>query len=275
MKRYPLLLALLAPVWVSATELPRWEFGAGFAWLHLPDYRGADQSRDYLAPYPYLIYRGERLKVSEEGIRGLLFESDKVALDLSLAAAAPVNSDDNDVRRDMPDLDPTFEIGPSLKVRLGSQPQSHSYWELNLPLRAVAATNFSRGRMVGWVFNPHIDYVRLIPMEGGRLRLVVSWGPLWASEENHDYFYEVDPAYATADRPAYDASGGYSGSRLLVTAGKRLNSRWVLGGFLRYDDLHGAAFADSPLVRRKDAWMAGVALTWIFARSEETVENDK
>lgn len=275
MTRYALVFLISLPGWVGAVELPRWELGAGLAGLHLPDYRGSDQSRDYLAPYPYLIYRGERLRVSEEGVRGMLFESDRVAVDLSLAAAVPVSSSDNDARHDMPDLDPALEIGPSLKVRFGERPHPHRYWELNLPLRAVAATTLTHGHMIGWVFNPHLDYVRLIPMEGGRLRLVASWGPLWATEENHDYYYQVDPAYATAGRPAYDAHGGYSGSRFMVTMGKRLNSRWVMGGFLRYDDLHGAAFADSPLVRRKDSWMAGVAFTWIFARSEETVEYEK
>ncbi|KAA3626998.1 MAG: MipA/OmpV family protein [Proteobacteria bacterium] len=270
-----LLLVCLLPALTQAEHLPRWELGAGIAGLHLPDYRGSNESRDYLAPFPYLVYRGERVRVSEEGIRGLLFESDKVALDLSLSASIPVDSEDNSARQGMPDLDPAFEIGPNLKVRFAENSELRSHWELNLPLRAVAATDFSHGTMIGWIFNPHLDYVRHFPMAGGRLRLVVSWGPLWASEKYHDYYYEVDAAYATPQRPAFDARGGYSGNRLLITVGKRLNSSMVLGGFLRYDDLHGAAFEDSPLVKRNESLMGGIALTWIFARSAETVAHEK
>lgn len=267
------LVAALAAVPAGADHLPRWELGAGVAGLHLPDYRGSDESRDYFAPFPYVIYRGERLRVSEEGIRGLLFESDTVALDLSVAAAVPVDSEDNAARRDMPDLDPAFEIGPVLKVRLAGNAEKRSYWELNLPLRAVVATDFADSTDIGWIFNPHLDYVRNFPMAGGRLRLVASWGPLWASEKYHDYYYQVDPAYATAQRPIFNARSGYSGHRFLVTLGKRLNSRMVLGAFLRYDDLRGTAFEDSPLVKRKESLMGGVALTWIFARSDEFVEH--
>lgn len=273
--RHLLLLITCIPALAWADHLPRWELGAGIAGLHLPDYRGSDQSRDYLVPYPYLVYRGERLNVSEEGIRGLLFESDRVALDLSLAASIPVNSEDNNARQGMPDLDPAFEIGPNMKVRFAENARRHSHWELNLPLRAAYATDFSHGETIGWIFNPHLDYVRHFPMKAGRLRLVVSWGPIWASEEYHDYYYQVDSAYATALRPAYDAESGYSGNRWLITIGKRLNSRMVLGGFFRYDDLSGAAFEDSPLVKRKESLMAGLALTWIFARSEEIVEHEK
>ncbi len=268
------LLLVTSPT-VRADHLPRWELGVGVAGLHLPDYRGSDQNRGYLAPYPYVIYRGEKVSVSEEGIRGLLFERGNIALDLSLAAAIPVNSDDNDARRDMPDLDPTLEAGPSLKIRFGERAEKHSYWELNLPLRAVVATDLSHTESIGWSFSPHIDYVKRFPFPGGRLRMTLSFGPIWATDEYHDYYYGVDPRFATAQRPAYRASGGYSGTRFLATFGKRLNSRMVLGGFLRYDNLNGAVFDDSPLVRRDDSWMAGLALTWIFAKSAERVVHEE
>lgn len=275
MRHLAFLLFGLLPVAATADHLPRWELGAGLAGLHLPDYRGSNESREYLAPFPYVIYRGDRVKVSEEGIRGLLYESGRVALDLSLAASIPVDSEDNAARQGMPDLDPAFEIGPILKYRFAENSERRSHWELNLPLRAVLATDFSASEAIGWVFNPHLDYVRHFPMPGGRLRLVASWGALWASERYHDYFYQVDAAFATAQRPVFNAQSGYGGNRFLVTLGKRLNSRMVLGAFLRYDDLRGAVFEESPLVKRKDSLMAGLALTWIFARSEETVEHEK
>jgi len=64
-----------------AEEKPLWELGFGFFALTSPDYRGSDESRDYLLPLPYIIYRGDILRVDRSGIYGRLFESDRVNLD--------------------------------------------------------------------------------------------------------------------------------------------------------------------------------------------------
>jgi len=42
---------------------------------------------------------------------------------------------------------------------------------------------------------------------------------------------------------------------------------WV-GAFARYDNLSGAAFEDSPLVRKKSSFMAGVGIAWVLAEAE-------
>ncbi len=98
----------------------------------------------------------------------------------------------------------------------------------------------------------------------------VAFGPLFADASYHDYFYGVAPQYASAARPAYDGHGGYSGSRLTLITGKTFDQFW-LSAFVRLDTLKGAAFADSPLVERRSYHIVGVALTWIFARSETMV----
>jgi outer membrane protein len=41
---------------------------------------------------------------------------------------------------------------------------------------------------------------------------------------------------------------------------------------LRHDTLRGAAFEDSPLVRRRSHASFGVALSWVFATSERRVD---
>ncbi len=74
----------------------------------------------------------------------------------------------------------------------------------------------------------------------------------------------------TTTRPAYDAHGGYSGSFARVTLAKRYPRFWV-GMFVRYDDLRGATFEDSPLVRQTGALMWGAGIAWVFAQSEQTV----
>jgi outer membrane protein len=95
-------------------------------------------------------------------------------------------------------------------------------------------------------------------------------GQLFADRKYHAHFYGVDPAYATAVRPAYEAHGGYAGWQALAAVSRRFDRMWV-GGFVRYDDLHGAAFADSPLVRSRSAWSAGFGVSWVLKTSSELV----
>lgn len=104
--------ALLLCALAHAEPLPLWEVGAGVAPLCLPDYRGSDQSRNYLLPFPWLVYRGDMLKADREGIRARLFGAERVELDVSLSGSVPVNSERNRARAGMPDLHPTAEVGP-------------------------------------------------------------------------------------------------------------------------------------------------------------------
>jgi len=238
---------------------PLWEIGIGAAALHFPDYRGADQSRNYLLPLPYVIYRGKRLRVDREGIRGLLFRSERAVLDISADGAVPVNSNDNRARSGMPNLYPTVELGPSLDFRLNTS--GDRTLRLRLPLRAVIATNLRHFHHAGWLFNPNLNL-----SWRGRWETSVALGPLFATRAYHDYYYSVPAAFATATRPAYSAHGGYSGMRLTLTASRRIHRYWI-GAFLRYDDLSGAEFIDSPLVKRNSALMGGIGIAYVFDQS--------
>jgi hypothetical protein len=52
---------------------------------------------------------------------------------------------------------------------------------------------------------------------------------------------------------------------------KRFPRYWV-GGFLRYENISGAVFEDSPLVNRESALSVGLALSWVFGESSKRVE---
>lgn len=265
----PLTVALgAAAMPVRAAEKPLWEAGMGAAVLAIPDYRGSDEQRMYVLPIPYLIYRGELVKVDREGVHSRLFGTDRVKLDLSLGAGPPARSNENEARRGMPDINPTLEAGPELKIELAASERRDRIWSLRLPVRAVVATDLSHWRYIGWVFSPHLNYDALRLWSGWNAGVAV--GPLYASERNHDYYYEVAPKFATPTRPAYDARGGYSGSRITVAMSRRFPRYWV-GAFARYDTLSGAVFDESPLVRKRHSFMAGFGVSWIFARSERTV----
>jgi MipA family protein len=246
---------------------PLWELGLGVAGLRLPDYRGSDQSRGYLLPLPYIVYRGTWLKADRDGARALLVDTPRVKVDVSVAASTPTRSSDNTARDGMPNLPGTGEIGPNLNVTLAASAAERWRLDLRLPLRAAVTLQRSP-RFVGTTFSPHLN-LDLGGVAGG-WNLGLLTGPLFADRKYHEHFYSVDAAYATPDRPAYQAHGGYAGWQALAATSRRFGNTWV-GGFVRYDSLRGAAFEDSPLVWRHSALTLGFGVSWILATSSELV----
>jgi outer membrane scaffolding protein for murein synthesis (MipA/OmpV family) len=240
-------------------EDPRWELGLGLLALDIPDYRGSDERLSFVLPLPYVRYRGERFRLDREGGHLDLLRSNRVELDFSVSGGLPVDSDDNEARRDMPDLDPSLEFGPQLNILL-SQAQD-TRWRLVLPLRKVIATDLRSLDSIGWVFAPLIDV-----NYKGQWNTTLALGPLFATEDYHDYFYQVSPDFVRPERPAFDAEAGYSGSRLTLRTGRRYRRIWV-SAFARYDDLSGAAFEDSPLRKQSQSLMLGIFVAWILGES--------
>ena len=256
-------------VWMAgahAAELPLWELGAGVGVVSMPDYRGADQRQTYILPIPYVVYRGEFLQVDREKIRGLLYKSDRMELDMSMNGSIPVRSNHNAARQGMPDLDPTLEIGPQLNVFLAGSARSYYELILRLPLRSVQAMDGFQAQNTGLIFSPVLN-LDLRPGNGWNVGLS---GPIFADRQYHEYFYSVDAQYAKPDRPAYAAHGGYSGTQFIASLSKRFPHFW-LGAFLRADSLQGAAFEASPLLKEKYAVSAGFGISWIFAQSQTRV----
>jgi outer membrane scaffolding protein for murein synthesis (MipA/OmpV family) len=253
-------------------ELPLWELGIGTGALYLPYYRGVDQYHSYGIPFPYIIYRGEYLRIDESGAHGNIFRSQDVILELSLAGGIPVSSDGNGPRVNMPDLDPTVELGPSLNTRFWhSDDQRRTVW-LRLPLRTAISVNPKKIAHQGWTFSPYIEYTLESPRPGN-WKCGIAWGPLYADSNYHNYFYAVTPEYSLPDRPVYNAHGGYSGNRITLTLQKNIDDLWI-GAFIRYDDLNQATFLDSPLVNSHEYLAIGLGFTWVFSKSDTLVHFD-
>ena len=246
---------------------PLWELGLGVAGLRLPDYRGSDQSRSYLLPLPYIVYRGTWLKADRDGARALLFDTQRVKVDVSVAASTPTRSRDNAAREGMPNLAAVGEIGPNLNLTLARSIENRWRLDLRLPLRAAVTLQRSP-EFIGTTFSPHLN-LDLAGVAGG-WNLGLLTGPLFADRKYHEHFYGVDAAYATPERAAYRAHGGYAGWQALAATSRRFGNTWV-GAFVRYDSLRGAAFEDSPLVRRHSALTLGFGVSWILATSAELV----
>ena len=271
--RTVLLALCLSAQAAAAADLPLWELGAGIGAFALPDYRGADEGRGYLLPVPYVVYRGKFLKADRHGIRGTLFDSDRIDLNLSFAASLPVNSSHNTARSDMPDLEPSLELGPSLEVALWRSADRRDLLALRLPLRA-AFTLEGSPQAIGWVATPHLnlDLAGRGGLQGWNFGLL--GGPVYGSRRQHQYFYGVAPQFATPARPAYEAPGGYAGWQFIAAASRRFPRFWV-GAFVRADTLQGAVFEASPLLRRESYFAAGATIAWLLDVSERRVQAEE
>jgi outer membrane protein len=257
----------------AETEKPLWEAGIGLGAVSFPAYRGSDQSKRYALPSPYFIYRGEFLKADRQGMRAELLGNDSINLTISGALSPPTFSDEVRVRVGMPDLDANVEVGPQLNIKLWQSPHNGRQLKLLLPLRTAFTLN-SKPQGIGWVFHPklNLDIGTLAALPGWNIGLQA--GALFGDHKQHQYFYGVDSAYASAERPAYEARGGFAGMQYLVGVSKRFERHWV-GAFLRYDNLSGASFANSPLVRTRNYVAGGVAFSWILGESSVRVMSDE
>lgn len=263
--------ALVIACPAHATEEPLWEAGLGIGAIHFPQYRGSNQSKDYVLPAPYFVYRGDFFKADREGARGVFFRNESLDINLSLGASLPVSSKDNEARQGMPDLRPTVEAGPSFELTLWRSSRRDAKVDLRLPLRAAVSLE-SHPQFVGMQFFPHlnIDFRNEERFPGWNLGMLA--GAVLTDARYNRYYYEVAPAFATPTRPAYSPpGGGYAGTEAIVALSKRFPRFWV-GGFLRYDTLNHARFEESPLVTSKHFVAGGFAIAWIFGESKTRVD---
>jgi len=267
----PLLGAVIA-LNAAAEERPRWELGVGFGGVSVPDYRGSDERRHYAIPFPYVVYRGDVLKADREGARAELLGSKDFHLDFNMGVSPPVSNQKNQARAGMPSRPAAIELGPALDATLYRSPDDLLKLKFRLPFSYGVTLGSSVGTN-GWQTAPKLvmDIRNVLSVEG--LTLGLQAGAVFGSRQRFAYYYDVAPQYATADRPTYRANGGYGGMLTMATLGKRFDRFWV-GGFARYDNLAGAEFADSPLVKTRHYAVFGLAAAWVIGQSSEMVKVD-
>ena len=252
-------------------QKPLWEVGVGGFWGSLPDYPASGETTSRSIAFPYLVYRGEYWRVGDDDERGAIsrrfLRGDRFELDLTFSAAFPVDSEDNRAREGMPDLDYLVGVGPQLIIKLINEPGRREL-NLNLQVRSIYSTDLSSINHRGYVFNPKLGYSQEHVTDLD-LEVFTRVGPIFATEEMMDYFYEVSPEFATLERPAYDAKAGYLGTYLTLGATKRFNSRFRLFVGTQIGLHNGAANSDSPLFEEDLNLSFFSAFSWTFFHSDQ------
>lgn len=255
---------------------PLWEYGVGGGAVDVPNYPGSSERNFVALALPYIVYRGDILRIGGGNARAVVAENRNMEFDISVAGAFAADSEENSAREGMPDLDTMFEVGPQIVYRLkdfnfaqNSKNSKAGKGRLNLrlPLRSVFSTDFEGLNNRGFVFQPELTY-----QQRGVLFKEVAFGAslslVFATEKLHDYFYQVDSTFANDNRQVFDASGGYMGAELSVGMSFPVyeHIRGFAGGTVNF--LQGAANQDSPLFEDDITYSFGVGFIWRLGKSE-------
>jgi outer membrane scaffolding protein for murein synthesis (MipA/OmpV family) len=254
--------------------LPLWEVGVFAAAFNTPEYPAADKNQTNVIPSPYFIYRGETLRLGGGAIaRAVAIDKSWYELDLSLTGSFDANSEDNEARAGMHDLDFIFEIGPQLKMLLSKfefEQKGKAELFLNLPIRTVFSTDFSGIESRGYVFQPEFSY-----SQRGWLSqtttLSASFSPAWATEKLHDYFYQVSNDFSTEQRPAYEAKSGYLGTKVSAELSFYPTNDIRVFTFASVSLHSNSANEESPLFIEKTTYSYGIGLVWQLWENDEMV----
>ncbi len=265
------MLAAAPAVAQENPRLPLFEAGifGGAGWL--PDYPAAEQNHVRGVVLPFLIYRGELLRSDERGLRGRILHGRDLEFSLSFSGSLRASSRDNRAREGMPDLDYLGEVGPALRW-VAWRDGGRRRITLELPFRAVFSTDFSQMHYRGYTIAPELAFEQtglLFP----RSRARVGIGPVFGSGRFMDYFYQVKGEFSRPGRPAYDAHGGYLGTRLQFSYRVPVNDRISIGGGGRLENFSGATNAGSPLFRREFNVTLLAGVSFALYQSEATVSS--
>lgn len=258
----------------NAPDEPLWEVRLGATALQGPVYPGASETKLNGVAAPLVIYRGDRFRIGEYGVaRAIASESKSFEFDISLDAA--YSAQDAEAREGMPDLDYLFQIGPQAiwhPMDTGWTEDGRRQLSVILPVRGVAASDFSYIEHAGWLAEPAIQYRS---QKAGDLRS--SWSATlfasFANEELMDRLYGVSPQYATATRPAYVADGGYLSTGARVSWMRELTEDFQL--FLTWQGrwFGGSTNEDSPLLQEEFTNAVSVSFVWKLFKSQRPARN--
>lgn len=258
----------------GVTSKPRWEIGLGGGYFSGFDYPASSDANERALVVPFFVYRSPLLRLGDGGVRAVAIERPRLKLDLSIGGSLNASSEDNGVRQGMDDLDFLFELGPQLEVRLFDQrldSGARLRGRLTSELRAVFSTDFKSVDAQGVIAEVGLG-VNVANVAGTGISFLSGFDVSFATEQLHDYFYQVDPEFVTDSRPAFDAKGGYLESTLVAGFAFRPFAdvrvfTGVIQGFYG-----GARNQDSPLFEVTEQTRFVLGVVWTALRSKTMVD---
>lgn len=252
---------------VDAAAPPLWTAGLFLVAGDHAAYPGSDRQVRSATALPFVTWRGPVLRVEGGGAGLRTLRTPRYELDTSASASFGSDGRDTGARAGMPAIGTLVELGPSLRINLGTlgEDGKRPPWRLDLPLRAAfdADRDFD---FAGLSFEPRLSW-RLPTVAGGSPALHAA--ALFGSRGLNALYYGVDPVYATAGRPAYQAKAGLIATRLGASWSTRLLPSLRLGLHASLESVRAAANEDSPLVRKDLNHTLAITLTWTALRSDQ------
>lgn len=262
-----IILLLLFAFQVQAK--PLYEIGLAVGGGYIPDYDGSEQGRNRSIAVPTFIYRGDVLKNDRRGTRALFLKLENWDFDFSFGASFPLESEKNDARRGMDDLDWQFEAGPRATYFFYKSDQR--ILSLEFPIRFVLSTDFDFTKDQGQRFIPQLDYRENL---GHNWRFGLSYKLNYGTEALNDYIYEVKSRDVTADRERFNAKGGFISQDFSTSLVYRTEKFVGIVGY-RYSLYDNATNWDSPLLKVHENSAIFMAFNYFFFQSTQQGKFDK
>lgn len=248
----------------AVPDKTEWNMGVGLGLFDYHLYPGARKRNSLLLPVPYFTFRSPRFEI-DRGIKSFLYHSETIVLDISADFGLPVDSEETDARKGMPDLDFMLQLGPSLEFLLGDSDAGYFDARFEIPLRVATVIDVHTVETIGYLVEPRFSFNhRRYAKRGVSQKLTL--GLKFATQDFHAYYYDVAPEFANTERAAFSSDAGFGGSFLKYRISYKTDD-FVIWSFIRYQSLRGAVFEDSPLVVKKDYSFIGIGFSWIFASS--------
>jgi outer membrane scaffolding protein for murein synthesis (MipA/OmpV family) len=225
-----------------------WEMNIAAFGRFGPSYPGSEDTQRDFIPLPFPVYRGTFFRLGDDTdspLRGRVFRTDRIKLDIDFDLVFGSDSEDIAARTGMPDLDLLLEVGPELELQFVDRGWFAADAFLALPLRSAVSWDGLSPTFEGLVFAPELKFTRDFDADRHQLKLRIT--PSFASDGYMDYYYEVAPAFATAQRPAFAAKGGYLGTEIALSLRWPVARRLELWGGIRQGFYQGSKNDNSPL----------------------------
>lgn len=247
-------------------EEPLIEWGIFIGHGSLADYPTSDQSRVRTIPFPLLKYRGKIFRSDDsDGMRFRFLSNERFDLDLSFGGSFAADSENNEARKGMPALDWTGEVGPRLLYYIYKDSEVAKI-RVGLPIRGTLATDFKKWYGVGYVIAPTFQVEKYhFPCETCEMSFSITANFL--SRSQADYFFQVEPQFATTERAAYNAKEGYLGTDVGLSGSVDWDKiKLILG--TRYSNYSGSVNKSSYLHRNDVSWSYFIGFGWLLFESE-------